>query len=98
MANADYEKVFLKGGASVKDFERWQVIDVNLNVEDLIEKERNKEIKIGETGNLRFSILKKKPENVRDGESTHYLVHSYKVAQTEKKNPLESNTDDDLPF
>lgn len=98
MANADYEKVFLKGGASVKDFERWQVIDVNLNVEDLIEKVRSKEIKIGETGNLRFSILKKKPENVRDWESTHYLVHSYKVAQTEKKNPLESNTDDDLPF
>jgi hypothetical protein len=37
-----------------------------LNVEDLIEKVRSKEIKIGETGNLRFSILKKKPENVRD--------------------------------
>lgn len=98
MAKEDYEKVFLKGGASIKDFDRWSVIDVNLNVEDLIEKVRSKEIKIGETWNLRFSILQKKTKNVRDWESTHYLVHSYKVAQTEKKNPLESNTDDDLPF
>lgn len=92
----DYEKVFLKGWAVVKSFEWWEVIDVNIDVNDLIEKVRWKIVKTWETWTLRFSILKKKPEKIRDWESTHYLVHSYKMQ--EKKNPLESNTDDDLPF
>lgn len=98
MANADYEKVFLKGGASVKDFERWQVMEVSLDIEDLIDKVRNKEVKIWETWSLRFSIIKKKAESMKEWTSTHYMVHSYKVTQPERKNPLESNTDDDLPF
>lgn len=99
MANADYEKVFIKGWATKKSFDWGEVVDVSINIEDLIEKVRTKEIYVGETWNVRFSVLKKKPENVRAGESDHYLVHSKKVSQPEKKNPLYSwDTDSDLPF
>lgn len=99
MANADYEKVFIKGWVSKKTFEWGEVVDVLINVEDLLEKVRSRQLYVGETGNVRFSILRKKPENIRQWESEYYLVHSKKVAGSEKKNPLYSwDTDSDLPF
>lgn len=43
--------------------------------------------------------MKKKPESIREGDSTHYLVHSYKLPDEQERDPLQDlDVDNDLPF
>ncbi len=89
-----YTKVYLKGGASVKTTEYGDIYNVNINVDDMMEKIRSKELKVSDMGNISFSIMKRNPENVKEGESTHYLCQSVKIKEDEAK----AATEEDLPF
>lgn len=94
-----YDKVFLRWGAEVKEFVRWKVIKVSLNVDDLMGKVRSKELRVNDSWTLYFDIIEKKPEKQKAWELTHYLVQNQKVADWEKtKAEQKAKPADDLPF
>lgn len=94
---ADYKKVFIRGWATMKTFDWGKVMKVSINVDELMEKIRSKELSVSETGNIFFDIVEKKPEKQQPGENTHYLVQSQKIADSEQ--PRAGNpASDDLPF
>ena len=71
-----YKKVFLKWWAEIKQFDRWQVMKVSINIDDLISKIQSWEAYKTESGVVYFDILEKK--NKEEGKQTHYLCHSKK--------------------
>ena len=84
-----YTKVFLKWGAEIKQFERWQVMKVSINVDDLVNQIQSWEVYKTENGVVYFDILEKKKKE--DGKQTHYLCHSRKEDQ-------KLRTPENLPF
>lgn len=94
-----YSKIYLRGGATKKNTQFGEITDVFVNFDDLVEKVKSGEVKPTATGNITFSVMKKKPESCKPGEADHYLVHSYKIDDAQTPDPLaDINTDDDLPF
>lgn len=96
---ANYAKIYLRGWASIRNTSFWDIVEVSLNIDDLMTKIKSWEIKTTDLGNVRFSVMKKKPESIREGDSTHYLVHSYKLPDEQERDPLQDlDVDNDLPF
>lgn len=75
---------------------------VSINIDDLMKKVRAGEVDVGETWNLYFDIIEKKPEKQEAGKSTHYMVHSKYVRDWQQQNRSQGDelpdVSEDLPF
>lgn len=73
-------KVFVRGGAVIRSSNYWPITNVTINLEALIDQVKKWEVVPTDLGNITFSVLAKKAENAQPGDFTHYLQHSYQVA------------------
>lgn len=98
-----YEKVFIRGGATERFFDRGSVLKVAINYDALVEQIKSGELPVSASGNIYFDIMPKKDKPQNEWESTHYLVYSKKVQWSEWSDvpnvqPWLPPSEDDLPF
>lgn len=92
-----YNKVFLRWGAEEKTFDRWKIMKVWINFDDLSSRVKSWELRLSDSWTLYFDICEKKPEKQKTWESTHYLVQNQKMTEEEEAKKQEK-VNDDLPF
>lgn len=94
-----YEKVFIRGWAQEKYFDRGSVLKMSINYDALVEQIKKWELPVSASGNIYFDVVKKKEPPQNEWESTHYLVFSKKIDGEEKQTmPYSATATEDLPF